>query len=99
MGHPSHQWGFVAQVERENALSQECTLLSTETAALCHYETPNTLGVVEFLKAYSPTSEEAWKCRANCTAQAIKCPDSSRQMQEQGANELGAECLKEINMR
>lgn len=86
------------QWKARNALSQECNLRVLKTATLCHYETPNTLGVVGFVKAYSATTEKPWKCGQR-TTQAIKCPDSSGQRQEQGANEFRAECLKEINMR
>lgn len=41
------------QWKARNTLSQECNLRVLKTATLCHYETPNTLGVVGFLKAYS----------------------------------------------
>lgn len=76
---------------------RNATSRALKTATLCHYETPNTLGVVGFLKAYSAATEEPWKCGQH-TTQAIKCPDSSGQGQEQGAHEFGAERLKEINM-
>lgn len=84
--------------KERNTLSQECNLRAQKTTTLYHDETPNTLGVVGVLKAYSATTEKPWKC-GECTTQAIKCPDSSGQRQEQGANEFGSECLKEINMR
>lgn len=38
-----------------------------KTATLCHYETPNTLGVVRLLKAYSAVTEEPWKCGEHTT--------------------------------
>ena len=78
---------------------RNATSLAPKTALLCHDETPNALGVVGGgFKAYSATTEEPWKCEEH-TSQAIKGPDSSGQRQEQGANELGAEHLKQINMR
>lgn len=77
---------------------RNATSSARQTAALCHYETPNAPGVVHFEKADSAASEEPWKCGQH-TTQALKCPDSSGQRQEQGAKEPGAECLKEINMR
>lgn len=85
------------RAKRGTPCLRNATSRALKTATLCHYETPNTLGEVGFLKAYSATTEEPWKCGQH-TTQATKRPDSSGQRQEQGAHESGAERLKEINM-
>lgn len=93
-GASQSQWGSVAA--GEDALAQECALRARSPPP-CAESKPQTLRCGGVLKRILCT-EGPWRCGER-NPQAMKCPESPGQRREPATNVLGAERLRQTNLR